>query len=97
MSYKVFHTVWVSLEPGATRHLEIAKQRPNPDEPDKPLYPLVFCRRCGTEYYRLRVINDEHGVVLLPREERRSDDSDGGEDAYIHLSEDAPWPRTDRQ
>ena len=88
-------TVWASLEPGATRHLEIAKQAAKPGEPDKPLYPLVFCRRCGTEYYRVRVIRDEHGAALHPREDRRSDDSDGGEDAYVHLSEDAPWPRTD--
>ena len=88
-------TVWASLEPGATRHLEIAKQAAKPGEPDKPLYPLVFCRRCGTEYYRVRVINDDHRAALHPREDRRSDDSDGGEDAYIHLSHDAPWPRTD--
>ena len=88
-------TVWASLEPGATRHLEIAKQAAKPGEPDKPLYPLVFCRRCGTEYYRVRAIRNEHGTALLPREDRRSDDGDGGEDAYVHLSEDASWPRTD--
>ena len=88
-------TVWASLEPGATRHLEIAKQAAKPGEPDKPLYPLVFCRRCGTEYYRVRAIRNEHGTALHPREDRRSDDSDGGEDAYVHLSEDTPWPRTD--
>ena len=52
-------TVWASLEPEATRHLEIAKQAAKPGEPDKLLYPLVFCRRCGTEHYRVRVIEDE--------------------------------------
>ena len=88
-------TVWASLEPGATRHLEIAKQAAKPGEPDKPLYPLVFCRRCGTEYYRVRSVEDEHGTALLPREDRRSDDGDGGVDAYLHLSEEAPWPRAD--
>ena len=88
-------TVWASLEPGATRHLEIAKQAAKPGEPDKPLYPLVFCRRCGTEYYRVRLTTHEHGPTLLPREDRRSDDSDGGEDAYLHLCEEAHWPRTD--
>ena len=88
-------TVWTSLEPQATRHLEIAKQAAKPGEPDKPLYPLVFCRRCGTEYYRARIIKDEHGPVLLPREDRRSDESDGGEDAYLYLSEGSPWPRSD--
>ena len=85
-------TVWATLEPGAIRHLEIAKQAAKPGEPDKPLYPLVFCRRCGTEYYRVRVTKDERGAALLPREDRRSDDGDGGEDAYLHLSEEAPWP-----
>ena len=87
-------TVWASLEPAATRHLEIAKQAAKPGEPNKPLYPLVFCRRCGTEYYRVRVIPDGHDAALLPREDRRSDDNDGGEDAYLYLSEEAPWPRT---
>ena len=88
-------TVWASLEPGATRHLEIAKQAAKPGEPDKPLYPLVFCRCCGTEYYRVRLTAGEHDATLTPREDRRSDDSDGGEDAYLYLSEEAPWPRTD--
>ena len=43
-------TVWATLEPAATRHLEIAKQAAKPGEPDKPLYPLVFFRRCGTHF-----------------------------------------------
>ena len=88
-------TVWASLEPGATRHLEIAKQAAKPGEPDTPLYPLVFCRRCGTEYYRVRTVENEHGAALLPREDRRFDDGDGGVDAYLYLSEEAPWPRAD--
>ena len=41
-------TVWASLEPGSSRHLEIAKKAAKPGEPEKPLFPLVFCRRCGT-------------------------------------------------
>ena len=57
-------TVWATLEPAATRHLEIAKQAAKPGEPDKPLYPLVFCRRCGTEYYRVRVIDREDGTTV---------------------------------
>ena len=88
-------TVWATLEPAQDRHLEIAKQAAKPGEPDKPLYPLVFCRRCGTEYYRVRAIQGEEGPALLPREDRRSDDSDGGEDAYLHLSDELSWPRTD--
>ena len=87
-------TVWASLEPEPHRHLEIAKKAAKPGELDKPLFPLVFCRRRGTEYYRVRIITEEQGVVLLPREDRRELDSDDGEDGYLHLSEASPWPHT---
>ena len=90
-------TVWASLEPEACRHLEITKKAAKPGEPDKPLFPLVFCRHCGTAYYRVRVAataGDAHDrATLLPREDRRQDDDDGSHDAYLYLSEEAPWPR----
>lgn len=88
-------TVWASLEPEAQRHLEIAKKAAKPGEPEKLLYPLVFCRHCGTAYYRVRVVEDEHGQVLLPREDRREEDDDGSADAYLYISEQSPWPRGD--
>ena len=31
----------------------------------------------------------------LPREDRREEDDDGSGDAYLYLSESAPWPRTE--
>ena len=87
-------TVWASLEPEADRHLEIAKTAAKPGEPDTPLFPLVFCRRCGTAYYRVRLAADDEGRRLLPREDRREQADDGTHDAYLHLSENVPWPRT---
>ena len=86
-------TVWASLEPEGVRHLEIAKKATKPGDLDKPLFPLVFCRHCGTAYYRARVASGEDGETLLPREDRREDGDDGSGDAYLYLSEDAPWPR----
>ena len=86
-------TVWVSLEAEGVRHLEIAKKATKPGDLDKPLFPLVFCRHCGTAYYRVRVASGEDGETLLPREDRREDDDDGSGDAYLYLSENAPWPR----
>ena len=90
-------TVWATLEPEGRRHLEITKKAAKPGEPDKPLFPLVFCRHCGTAYYRIRSVTNETGESLLPREDRREhDDGAGGEshDAYLYLSEHAPWPQT---
>ena len=86
-------TVWASLEPEADRHLEIAKKAAKPGEPDTPLFPLVFCRRCGTAYYRVWVAADDKDRRLLPREDRREQVDDGMREAYLHLSEEAPWPR----
>lgn len=88
-------TVWATIEPQAERHLEMSKKNAKPGEPDKRLFPLVFCRQCGTAYYRVRVISDEGGKALLPREDRRSEDDDGSGDAYLCLSEALPWPRTE--
>lgn len=87
-------TVWATIEPEAKRHLDMSKKGAKPGEPDKPLFPLVFCRQCGTAYYRVKVVSDEHGNTLLPREDRREEDDDGSGNAYLYVSESAPWPRT---
>lgn len=86
-------TVWATIESEADRHLEMSKKGAKPGEPDKPLFPLVFCRRCGTAYYRVKTVPAGQGNILLPREDRREVDEDGGADAYLYLSEFHPWPR----
>lgn len=88
-------TVWATLEAEAERHLEMAKKGSKPGEPDKPLFPLVFCRQCGTAYYRVKATSDDNGRLLSPREERRIVDDDGNTDAYLYYSASTPWPRVD--
>jgi ATP-dependent helicase YprA (DUF1998 family)/very-short-patch-repair endonuclease len=90
-------TVWATIESEATRHLEMAKKGSKPGEPDKTLFPLVFCRQCGTSYYRVKVVGDQDGKHLLPREDRREEHDDGSGDAYLYMSESTPWPRTEGQ
>ena len=88
-------TVWTTIEAEAVRHLEMAKLGSKPGDPSKPLFPLVFCRQCGTAYYRVSKAQDEHGGFLKPREDRREDGDDGHGDAYLYVSEGAPWPKAD--
>lgn len=88
-------TVWSTIEAESVRHLEMAKQGSKPGEPDKPLFPLVFCRHCGTAYYRVKEVSNERGEYLVPREDRREENDDGTADAYLFLSERSPWPRTE--
>jgi very-short-patch-repair endonuclease len=88
-------TVWATIEPEPVRHLEMSKKVAKPGEPEKPLYPLVFCRQCGTAYYRVKVVSEPTGKLLLPREDRREEHDDGTGEAYLHVSESAPWPRVE--
>lgn len=91
-------TVWGTIEREDERHLEMSKLVSKPGEPDKTLFPLVFCRQCGTAYYRVSSTKDAHGQQqLAPREDRREDRDDGHTDGYLYVSETAPWPRGDGQ
>ncbi|HXR75382.1 MAG TPA: DEAD/DEAH box helicase [Bryobacteraceae bacterium] len=86
-------TVWSTLESEAERHLEMSKKGAKPGDPQKPLFPLVFCRHCGTAYYRVKV--DENAKTLSPREDRREDSDDGKSDAYLYISASHAWPRAE--
>ena len=86
-------TVWTTLESESQRHLEISKKVTQPGAPDKPLYPLVFCRHCGAAYYRVSVVADGGKRKLLAREDRREDQDEESENAYLYISSESPWPR----
>ena len=89
-------TVWTTLEAESSRYLSLVKQGAQPHEPEKPLFPLVFCRQCGAAYYRVSDHVDESGQRrLIPREDRREVGDDGQGDAYVYLSARSPWPRGD--
>ena len=90
-------TVWATIEDEGTRYLEMSKKVSKPGEPEKPLYPLVFCRQCGAEYYRVRTRDGSDGTQLLAREDRREKDDDGSGDGFLYHSNAAPWPRTNGQ
>ncbi len=85
-------TVWATIESEEDRHLEMSKKVAKPGEPDKPLFPLVFCRACGAAYYRVKEVTTEDGKVLAPREDRREENDDGRRDSYLFVSTASPWP-----
>ena len=81
-------TVWATIESEAERHLELSKLVSKPGEPDKTLFPLVFCRQCGTAYYRVSSSRDAAGQQqLAPREDRREDRDDEHTNGYLYVSE----------
>jgi superfamily II DNA/RNA helicase/very-short-patch-repair endonuclease len=83
-------TVHVSLEPEAERRIIGRYQLVAPNEPDKVLLPLAFCRECGQDYLVV-ARNSKHGVTRY--EPRRDRDASGGDadNGYLYVSTDLPW------
>ena len=90
-------TVWATIESESARHLEFSKLVAKPGEPEKTLFPLVFCRQCGTAYYRVATVTDAQGRGLAPREDRREEGVDAHAVGYLYVSSVTPWPTGDGQ
>lgn len=89
-------TVYVSLEPEATRHIAGSYQVRVPGHPDKALLPLGFCRECGQEYLVVaRTAADGEARFVS----RRDADASGGDavTGYLYVSSDYPWPDKDTE
>lgn len=87
-------TMYASLETEEDRYLTVRGQRFVPhSNQEKLLYPLVFCRECGQEYYVVRKHEfDEHISFFEPREFRDELDEENQESGYLYLSKTRPWP-----
>ena len=87
-------TVYASPEIENIRYITLQAQKYVPDDRNRVLLPLVFCRECGQEYYSIwREQTEERGMILFtPREfnERfAEEDADAG---YLYISTENPWP-----
>jgi ATP-dependent helicase YprA (DUF1998 family) len=86
-------TAWASLEDPQHRAIHLRGQKYVPGDRSKLLYPLVFCRSCGQEYYR--VDRTDEGV-FAPRENFFLNRTDGFQSGYLYVSSEAPWPEDAR-
>lgn len=84
-------TVYVSIEPEATRHVTGTYQVSVPGKPDHALLPLGFCRECGQEYMVVAKVDRGGDTVFVSR---RDADASGGDavTGYLYVSTDMPWP-----
>ena len=58
--------VYSSLESPDARHITGHYQLRVPDEPEKALLPLGFCRECGQEYYVVARVDRDGDVMIHP-------------------------------
>jgi ATP-dependent helicase YprA (DUF1998 family)/very-short-patch-repair endonuclease len=87
-------TVYGTIEPESTRYLTMSPQKYAPgDGARKRLYPLVFCRETGQEYYNVWLEKDDAGNrFITPREVGGIDQSDEKRVAgFLYLSTPLPW------
>ncbi|MGW7412464.1 DEAD/DEAH box helicase [Streptomyces sp. NPDC054863] len=83
-------TVYTSLEPAGQRHLTSQYQVSVPEQRQKPLIPLAFCRDCGHEYL---VVSREETAAGRRFVARRDPEAPAEEnDGYLYVSDERPWP-----
>ena len=83
-------TVFTTLEPEQTRPIESDYQVVLPGEPERPLFPLAFCRECGQEYLMARR-NPGAGHVAQFKARHALRPADR-QDGYLFVSADREWP-----
>ncbi|MGH7750108.1 MAG: DEAD/DEAH box helicase, partial [Candidatus Dormibacteria bacterium] len=83
-------TVFTTLEPEGSRPIESEYQMVLPGVPERPLFPLAFCRECGQEYLMARRDQrGDHTVAFRARHALRPVDR---QDGYLFVSADREWP-----
>ena len=87
-------SVYASLDNPDKRYLTLSGQRyaKTSDNRDVVLTPLVFCRECGQEYYRIR-INSKDGKIepRLPNDANGAEDQIKGNGYLVIEGEDPVW------
>lgn len=81
-------TAWASIEEAEKRSIHLRGQKFVPGDRSKLLYPLVFCRSCGQEYYR---IDRTASGMIERREEFALNKSEGVQSGYLYVSDEHPW------
>jgi len=87
-------TVFTSLERESDRFCTVYGQQFVPNDRERILLPLAFCRECGQEYYVVKKqVDPEAGrEIFLPREYSEHTPEDDTTSGYLYLNTSDPWP-----
>ena len=92
-------SVWGTLESIDDRDLTLKGQQFSPNKGRGfPLYPIVFCRECGQEYYCVHNQSTDLGTIFRPRNfHETSSELDEAEAGYLYHNPETPWPIDDNE
>jgi len=87
-------TVFASLENERNRYITLKGQQFVPGDRTKLLYPIVFCRECGQEYYSVQKISEDEPKYSrwAPRNPGDRIQDVDGEVGYLYMNSKNPWP-----
>ena len=90
-------TAYSTFEYEDDRYITVNKQQFVPGDRSRLLYPVVFCRECGQEYYSVYAdsAGDAGPKTFKPREFNEHRTDQGGEPGYLYISSSKPWPEVD--
>ncbi len=83
-------SVYATIEPKDQRLLTLEGQYATTS--DRLLYPIVFCRECGQDYYIVRYDRDRQTILPQLAESNSDDDNSEG---YLTLDESELWENND--
>jgi len=88
-------TVYTSLEAENDRYITLHGQQFVPDDRDRVLIPLVFCRECGQEYYSVWREKGDTAFRFTPRDFSERITEEEFDPGYLYVSTANPWPERD--
>lgn len=86
-------SVYATLEPHDKRYLTLEGQYKTTG--DRLLFPLVFCRECGQDYYAVRWNGDKDEISPLLPTAIDNDNDEDIEEGYLTLDEPDLWSDDD--
>lgn len=88
-------SVYATIEPKDQRHLTLDGQYNTTG--DRLLFPVVFCRECGHDYYMVRFDREQQKITpLLPNAIEFDPDNSEIQEGYITLDQPDLWSEEDR-
>ena len=94
-------TVYASIDLPKSRFISLNAQTKMPEDRETALFPLVFCRACGQDYYS--VVRKKHSNGEITYEPEALADKTADEDTeiatgYLMVSDnDDPWPSNETE
>lgn len=81
--------IFSTLDVGPERYLTLEGQKASPNDPNRLLFPLAFCRTCGQHYFIVNRQTSQEGIgTLLPRRLSDTYRDDKNDPGFLFLPDD---------